>query len=269
MNYIFCDKKCYEELKEIDTLLDTKCSDIDKAIAKLKEKRNCGSNISTGEYVGSVIGVVITAVIAYALKHVNVALGVGSIFLLGPIWVTMCGLMGEKIDKTGVYKRTKREAIDQALENLREFKEKFKQIRDKIRLSELLEIEQLSRYIRECKNTYVQVFLNVAERDSKTVLVTVTAKAETKRSKDGTAEFHTLGREKVFTIVKDFCAKIFPDPDTCDFSWLNNTSKQCLCSVERISEKIDGFKDVDPVGIPKFEFEDSISYNNICDKNAI
>lgn len=256
MNYIFCDRKCYGELKEIDTLLDAKCFDIDKVITKLKEKRNCGSNISTGEYVGSVIGVVITAVIAYALKHVNVALGVGSIFLLGPIWVTMCGLMGEKIDKTGVYKRTKREAIDQAIENLREFKEEFKQIRDKIRLSELFEIEQLSRYICECKNSYAQVFLNVAEYDRETVRVAVTAKAETKRSKDGTAEFHTLGREKVFNIAKDFCTKIFPDPDTCDFSWLNNTSKQCLCSVERISEKIDGFKDVDPAIMLEMKLDD-------------
>ncbi len=244
MNYIFCDRKCYEELKEIGTLLDTKCSDICKAITKLdEEKRNC---ISTGEYIGYVIGVVLTAVIAYALAHVNVALGVGSVTLLGPIWVCMCGLIGGKVDKTSAHKRTKREAIDQAIENLREFKEEFKQIRDKIRLSELFEIERLCNYICECKNNYSQVFLNVAEYDRETVRVAVTAKAETKRSKDGTVEFHTLGQKKEFIIAKDFCAKIFPDPDTCDFSWLNNTSKQCLCSVERISEKIDGFKNVDP-----------------------
>ena len=231
-------------MKEIDTLLDTKCSDICKAITKLnEEKQNC---ISTGEYIGYVIGVVLTAAIAYALAHMNVVLGVGSISLLGPIWVCICGKIGGKVDKTSAHKRTKREAIDQALENLREFKEKFKQIRDKIRFSELFEIERLSYYIREYRNRYAQVFLNVAEYDSETVQITVTAKAETKRSKDGTAEFHTLGQEKVFTIAKDFCAKIFTDSDTCDFSWLNNTSKQCLCSVERISEKVDGFKDTDP-----------------------
>ncbi|MBR3515313.1 MAG: hypothetical protein IKO10_03155 [Lachnospiraceae bacterium] len=249
MNYIFCDKKCYEELKEIDTLLDTKCSDISKAIAKLKEKRN-SSGIS--EFANLVITIVLTTATVCAVLHFNIhpllkyVMAIVTVIISGPFWSLMIGLIDMEINEIRANWNPKLKAIDQALENLREFKEEFKQIRDKIRLSELFEIEQLSHYIRECKNSYAQVFLNVAEYDRETVRVAVTAKAETKRSKDGTAEFHTLGQEKVFTIAKDFCAKIFPDPDTCDFSWLNNTSKQCLCSLERISEKIDGFKDVDP-----------------------
>lgn len=240
MNYLFCNKKCLGEINQLLITLRSNRYNLTNTIDMLNRTLEQEGEQLFTKYMFIETG---CAIIAFIF---SILAGIGAASLLHAFITSICIFAAFLFAIPRLFRDVIKKEFDartgyiySALATLENYANQYDKIAKKINLYENMSVAELSNHIHNLQSAHKKFCMKVDEYNDEQIRITVLEKGEKCASDDGTAIFASKDKSKSILISKSTSARIFPNQNTCDFSWLNGTAEEYKSVSVEIERQVD------------------------------